>query len=306
VRAYVGVTDYEWFKSLAKWPGLDEINFWQPGGNREFSALKPGELFLFKLHSPRNFVVGGGFFAYSTLLPVSLAWEAFEKRNGVDSLSQMRARIENYRKAKPSGDDYRIGCILLSQPFFLGESSWVPIPRDWSGNIVQGKRYDLDSDPGREMWRRVQAGMVVQEPTIPIAAEVGPRYGEPILVEPRLGQGIFRVKITDVYERRCAVSGEKALPTLEAVHIRPYSNDGPHSVQNGLLMRSDIHRLFDRGYATVTPEFRFQASRRLKTEFDNGKEYLDMQGKEIWVPRVDSLRPSREYLEWHNRNVFRE
>jgi putative restriction endonuclease len=48
---------------------LEEVNFWQPGGHTIFMALQPGELFLFKLHSPRNFIVGGGVFAHSDILP---------------------------------------------------------------------------------------------------------------------------------------------------------------------------------------------------------------------------------------------
>jgi hypothetical protein len=63
VSLYVGITDYDWFQFLSGQPSLDEVNFWQPGGRTNFRALQPGELFLFKLHSPRNFIVGGGVFA---------------------------------------------------------------------------------------------------------------------------------------------------------------------------------------------------------------------------------------------------
>jgi putative restriction endonuclease len=63
---FVGVTDGDWYELLANQPGLDEVNFWQPGGNHQFKALSPGELFLFKLHSPLNFIVGGGVFAHAS------------------------------------------------------------------------------------------------------------------------------------------------------------------------------------------------------------------------------------------------
>jgi putative restriction endonuclease len=74
VNLYVGITDYDWFRFLAALPAVDEVNFWQPGGRTNFQALRPGELFLFKLHAPRNFVVGGGVFARADILPTSLAW----------------------------------------------------------------------------------------------------------------------------------------------------------------------------------------------------------------------------------------
>ncbi|OPX87215.1 MAG: hypothetical protein A4E53_02593 [Pelotomaculum sp. PtaB.Bin104] len=73
---YVGVTDGNWYTFLAeKQP--DEVNFWQPGGRQAFRVLKPNELFLFKLHSPLNYIAGGGFFVRHAFLPVSLAWDAF-------------------------------------------------------------------------------------------------------------------------------------------------------------------------------------------------------------------------------------
>ncbi len=124
-------------------------------------------------------------------------------------------------------------------------------------------------------------------------------------VRQRLGQGAFRVLVTDVYERRCAVTGEKALPVLQAAHIRPVTREGPHRVDNGLLLRSDIHTLFDQGYVTVTPEHRVRVSQRLKADFDNGGPYYPLAGQRIWLPgRVDDY-PSREFLEWHADMVYR-
>ena len=121
VNLYVGITDYDWFQFLSSRTGLDEVNFWQPGGRTNFKALQPGELFLFKLHSPRNFIVGGGVFAHSDILPVSLAWEAFGTRNGAATLVEMRSRIAAYRKETGNPyADYRIGCRILTQPFFDG------------------------------------------------------------------------------------------------------------------------------------------------------------------------------------------
>jgi len=68
VNLYVGITDYDWFRFLAAQAAVDEVNFWQPGGRTNFQALRSGELFLFKLHSPRNFIVGGGFYVRSDIV----------------------------------------------------------------------------------------------------------------------------------------------------------------------------------------------------------------------------------------------
>lgn len=136
MRAYIGITDGDWHSFLAARPDLDELNFWQPGGARAFRRLAPGEPFLFKLHSPRNFIVGGGFFAHWTRVPTSLAWEAFGEKNGAETFDEMRQRIEKYRKASLGlADDPHIGCIILTSPFFFDEIDWIPIPKDFSLSI---------------------------------------------------------------------------------------------------------------------------------------------------------------------------
>jgi len=89
MKAFIGVTDHDWFQLLRSQLSIEEVNFRQPSGNQLFKALKPGELFLFKLHSPNNFIVGGGFFAHSSLLPISMAWEAFGIANGATSFFEM-------------------------------------------------------------------------------------------------------------------------------------------------------------------------------------------------------------------------
>lgn len=81
MRAYVGITDKSWFEFLRRRPHLDEVNFWRPSSTNHFKALTPGELFLFKLHAPYNYIVGGGIFAYWTRISINLAWESFTLSN---------------------------------------------------------------------------------------------------------------------------------------------------------------------------------------------------------------------------------
>ncbi len=310
MRFFVGVTDDDWYRFLAARPDIDEVNFWQPSGGVEFKALQPGDIFLFKIHR-RNVVVGGGFFAHWSRLPISLAWEAFRERNGVGSLGEMRARLAKYRKvADDPRADYDIGCILLEQPFFLEDGDWIPGPSDWSRNIVRGKGYDAASGEGRRIWDRVtaapQARSLAPTPSpLPEPALVGRRFGKPVLTVPRLGQGTFRVWVSDLYSRRCAVTGERTFPVLDAAHIKPYDQDGPHDPRNGLLLRTDLHRLLDCGYATVTPDLRFWVSHRIREEFENGRDYYALDGQKLRPPTRPELAPSREFLEWHGDNVFR-
>jgi putative restriction endonuclease len=302
MNSYVGVTDRDWFDLLSSQDHLDDVNFWQPSGNSLFKALKPGELFLFKLHYPENYIVGGGFFAHSTLLPVSLAWEAFGISNGAQSLPEMRTRVQKYRKQiTDRTSDYTIGCILLEQPFFLPRSKWIPVPSNWSPSIVQGKGYDLSLEPGLTIWNQLQFGY---SSTLTIH-ELKARYGDPVWSYPRLGQGSFRVLVTDVYERRCAITNERTLPALDAAHIKPYSYDGLHTVNNGILLRRDLHALFDKGYITITPNMTVEVSKKVKEEFENGRDYYRHHGNRIRLPISVSNRPSIDFLAWHNQNVYK-
>ena len=111
--------------------------------------------------------------------------------------------------------------------------------------------------------------------------------------------------VTDAYERRCAITQERTLPALEASHIKPFKESGPHSVKNGILLRSDIHKLFDNGYVTITPEYRFEVSRRIKEEFENGRDYYALNGRYLHLPLKREYHPSKDSIDWHNEKVFR-
>jgi putative restriction endonuclease len=313
MRLYAGVTDHDWFDYLRSLPDVDEVNFWQPSPNAEFRALNKGDLFLFKLHRGprtrnRDLIAGGGVFTSFSILPISLAWEAFEKRNGAASYAEMRERLVHYRRIPDNlHEDIQVGCIILTQPFFFDESMWFPAP-DWSASIVRGKAkgYELENEAGQFIWRNLQRAWERQQVfgldrEAHRVEEERARYGKGTTITPRLGQGAFRILVTDAYHRACAITDEHSLPALEAAHIKPFNENGPHSVNNGLLLRSDFHRLFDRGYITVTPEYKIEVSRRLKEEFENGRSYYPFHGQRLsHLPVLPEDRPRKELLIWHN------
>jgi len=311
VKLYVGITDYDWFKLHTSKESVDEVNFWRPSSTATFKALQWGEPFLFKLHSPRNFIVGGAFFTKFLQLPVSLAWDAFGEANGATSLEEVRLRIAKYRKHSIGPmEDPQIGCILLEEPFFFAESDWIPSPTDFKAPTQVGKSYDMTSGTGLMLWREVSTRLERAEVTslgpATIAAKALARYGPPTVVTPRLGQGSFRLLVTDAYRYRCAMTSERTLPVLEAAHIRPFAKGGEHALSNGLLLRSDLHKLFDLGYVTVDPkEKKILVSDRIKAEFENGREYYKLRGEKLVLPENPLAIPSIESLTYHAEQVFR-
>lgn len=306
---YLGVTDWNWYSYLSRL-APEDVNFWQPGGRTAFRVLKPGGAFVFKLKGINNAIGGIGFFAAQSQLPLSLAWDTFGVRNGFDSLEQFRTVIQRYRR--DSEHNPIIGCIALTNPIFFNREDWINILPNWSRNIVQGKTYSTNDAIGKTLWQQIETVLARYLTTVPniqdsfTVAEESPQYGNAVLRKVRIGQGAFRLSVIDAYNKRCAITGEKTLPVLEAAHIKPFAESGPNQTANGLLLRSDMHKLFDDGYITVTPSLKIEVSKRIREEFNNGREYYQYHGKSLLVlPELNKNKPSPLYLEYHNNTVFR-
>lgn len=215
-------------------------------------------------------------------------------------ITTIRARI---RYDEQSGSD-QIGCIQLVSPVFFPLDACIPQPSDWKPRTQTPVKFDLSVGEGRRVWEACLSRM---SPMLPItsSARNTSRYGDPLLIFPRLGQATFRIAVLDAYARACAVTREHSLPALEAAHIRSYARDGPHEVPNGLLLRADLHRLFDTGYVTVTPELRLEVSPRLRIDYSNGRSYYPLQGTHLSVPKHGGHHPNKEFLMWHNEHMFR-
>ena len=302
MQGYFGVTDVGWYRHLSGGEGPKDANFWRPS-TRAY-RLPVGTPFLFKLKAPHHAVAGFGFFASFTVLPDWLAWDTFGEANGVANLAQLRTRLTAIRRgARIEGDAQgRIGCALIAEARFFPPDAWVAAPKDWKPRTQSGERYDLTKGEGARVWNECLARADIAAPVL--ADTANPRFGAPILYRPRLGQGIFRVQVLDAYGRACAVTREHSLPVLEAAHIKPYAKGGEHDVTNGLALRSDLHRLFDKGYVTMDDEQRFVVGRRLKEDFANGRSYYELQGTRIELPRDAALCPTVDALQWHREQVF--
>ena len=237
MRAYVGVTDNDWYHFLAARPEVTEVNFWQPSGGREFRVLAPGEPFFFKTHYPHNRVVGGGFFSDSARLRVSEAWELFGEANGVSSVEQMRARIGRYRRTPiGSGEDPVIGCLFVRDVRFFPAGTTAEPPPRFAPNIVQGKSYDLADQsvaPYFQVLLELLLGAVVELDFRQPWHRPGPVFGDPRLAPYRLGQRSFQAVVLDAYHRRCAISGTHIPLVLQAAHIRPVTAGGEHRSTTG-------------------------------------------------------------------------
>jgi putative restriction endonuclease len=325
MRVYVANTDYDWYRHLARLAalpgGLDEANFWRPSGRQVVGYLSFGDPFVFKLKKAHGHaIVGFGFWVAFAHLSIQEAWDTFGERNGAPSREAVWRRVAQYvpvLRTSTYRPSHPIGCDLLASPIFFPEDLWVPGPSGWSDNTVTGAGYDVAHGEGRRIWQACLEHAAALGPGIPVVADptegaqpslfnaTDPvqRYGAEQVVRPRLGQGTFRFALQKVYGK-CAVTREHSFPALDASHIVPYTAGGSHDIPNGLLLRADVHKLFDRGYVTVTPDYRFRVSPRLAHEFHNGKVYYQLEGTELWLPERIEDRPDPRRLERHNDEVF--
>ncbi len=328
LKGYIGNTDPAWFSFLRDMarapdragPVLDEVNFWKPSG-RTFKAIEVGAPYFFRLKAPFRRIGGFGIFARYVELPDWLAWDSFGTANGAATERAFVDLLENYRAKNTANAAEvlrKVGCTLLTQAWFFPDEFHIAEPEGWANPIVSGKSLDLMEGEGRRIWAAAldaaaalqpgswsRTSMVSTPPATLVAAEPSARYGAPRLVAPRLGQGTFRVAVMEAYDRACAVTTEHSLPVLEAAHIRPYAAGGPHETANGIFLRSDLHALFDLGYLTVSDDHRMELGRRLRADYGNGKAYEALHGKPLQLPSRPEDRPAREFVSWHQENVFR-
>ncbi|WP_201983312.1 HNH endonuclease [Hymenobacter rubidus] len=310
---YVGNTDRRWFDFLRQEP-REDVNFWKPSG-QGFGAVPPNSPFLFRLKNPVNAIAGVGWFARQVQLPIPMAWDVFGPRNGAATCAEFTGLIRQNR-AQPLEPGSNITCLALNAPIFFDKQDWLPVPADFRPGIVQGKVYSTQDAIGWQLWRDVQAVLArYQTPNAlieqPLLQEVAGQLLEPAVAyreavtKVRLGQGAFRAAVLDAYGKKCAISGEKTLPVLDAAHIRPYADAGPSTLGNGLLLRSDLHTLFDKHYLTVNADtLVVEVSHRIREEFSNGKEYYRFQGQRLTVPKNVMDRPAQQFLQYHN-NQFK-
>lgn len=309
MRGWVANTHSDWFDFLGQKGHWEEVNFWTPSDYFAFRG-EPSSPFFFRLMAPRNAIGGFGLVSGFARLPEWLAWECFGDGNGAATFGEMQERLETIRiqnKIRGGRELKQIGCIILADAVFFPRDMWIRQPADWGRQNLRYKGYDLTQGEGLRILRECEERRVSLAPRVPLTTvfeQALPRRGKPTLVVPRLGQGTFRVAVTEAYNRACAVTQEHSLPALEAAHIKPFAIDGPNSVANGLLLRSDLHRLFDRGYVTVTTEHKLEVSKLLKEHFHNGHSYYPLHGKELIVPRSIGQRPDRDLLRWHNEHIF--
>lgn len=155
---------------------------------------------------------------------------------------------------------------------------------------------DGDADKALSDARR----QIAAEERPPIESDHDARVWEMRAVAMREGQPEFRHALLDAYGRRCAITGCAIIEILEAAHIRPYRGDYSHRTDNGLLLRADMHTLFDKGLVWIDASGLVQIDERLA-----GSDYGSLRGQELRLPAEIADQPHPDHLEHHRVHVAR-
>jgi len=111
----------------------------------------------------------------------------------------------------------------------------------------------------------------------------------------RRGQPVFRKQLLELYHCCCAISHCRVEQALEAAHIIPYLGDRTNKCRNGLLLRADVHTLFDLGFVAVRPaDYTIIVSENLRNT-----EYWRYGGSKLNLPANKTHWPDKDALQWH-------
>ena len=262
----VGVTDRAWFEYFRQRPALIEMNFWCPGTLN--TRVEPGTVWVFLLKP--NTIAGCAVVEVAYSLPLWLAWDAFGAANGSDTRDEFYEKISGYRKSGTTLET-EIGCIGLTSPSFFDQPfDFEPYQATWTNRSQPTKRYDTGSPEGVALWKQIQQRL---KPLHAISPGAAANSHAERLVRVRLGQGGFRTRVIESYLGGVQLRESAPCQPLKAAHIKPFTLVREHEVANGLLLRADIHKLFDLGYVTVRPDLKFQVSDALRQDYSNGRIY---------------------------------
>lgn len=177
--------------------------------------------------------------------------------------------------------------------------------KDWVGRVeaLDDERFTVkftkgaaSADPVAKRKKADPAGADAHAEALipPIDSAEDARQWAMTTIALRRGQAAFRAKLLRAYNNRCAITGCDVTEALEAAHILPFRGKHTHVIENGLLLRADIHTLFDLGLIWVSAEGNVGISASLKKT-----AYAELRDQPLSSPAKKSQSPKPEYLAEH-------
>lgn len=286
----IALTDVSWFKFLRE-KDFKLINFWTPTG-WEPKKINPGDMFYLFLKSPYRKVGGYARYVYSFQLTVRDTWNKFGQANGAPNINMMLEQLSAIRGTRID-ENTIIGCIMLQDPVFLPDNEFFDSME--IGVEIKQAMQKFKYIKGAEIIRqeytidKIDDYILNEEATVEYTLSAHKR---------RIGQSTFREKLLELY-RKCAVTREDYPLVLEAAHIDPYIGESSNYPQNGLILRSDVHKLFDANLLAIDTNYHVKLSNILA-----GTSYERFENEPIVLPENKNFYPSEDALKRRIEKLF--
>lgn len=262
-----------------------------------------GSLVLYVLdRNNHSYIVGGGYFIGWRIINAYDSWNVYGIRNGVLSYDDFIQEIIN----QGGNEDSFLNALLLSSNFIFANKEMILIPDEFNAQCSGDLRtvISVNSEIGRYLNKLV---IKRRAPHLRDFGDSWPGiYYLAAHLNSKYASNSFYSRVAAAYDFKCAVTGVRARPALEAVHIRPFYDAQFQSIQNGVLIRSDIHKLLNYGMMTFDyvndDELYLVVSNKLESIW--AEDYLYLNGAKVYLPQDRDLWPSRENVKWHQDYLF--
>lgn len=212
------------------------------------------------------------------------------------STNSVKMKIGNFGSFDP--ELKRKGIVGLANTSKLDEIVWNEFNNNWENLAYESEVLisNFSNEP-------IEKSSNIDIEDLPLGRE------RETIIKARINQGFFRSTILSSYNQKCCITGLSIPDFLVASHIVPWKEDdknrsNPH---NGLCLNSIHDKAFDRGFITITPDFKI----RLSNYFDNYSNdnaildfFVKFENRQINLP--DRFLPSKEFLDWHYNNLFKK
>ncbi|XDD42495.1 HNH endonuclease [Leptospira sp. WS60.C2] len=212
------------------------------------------------------------------------------------SPSALNMKIGNFGRLDPN---LRMrGIVGLGNGSKLDEIIWNEFNENW-----ESLAYESELLIAKYQNRTIEDSIAEDLEIIPLGKE------KEVVIKSRINQSFFRSAVLSSYDLKCCITGLSVPELLVASHIVPWSRDEKNRInpRNGLCLNSLHDSAFDKGFITITPDFKIKISDSLN-DYINDNAYLDMfkryENQTINLP--DKFLPSKEFLDFHFNHVFRK
>ena len=240
--------------------------------------------------------------------PIMQGWYAQSDSSPTSHIPQIDRRLQE----RTSRESTTVGSEPRREPFLFDktpDANWYLTPNGWDyvlDEIIPNLGSDIEQKYG-------SSKKILQDPEL-LGSLVSNESDVVKLnyhlvsrtIKQRRGQPDFRRRLLSAYGGVCSVTGSNATEALEAAHITPVAHNGSMAISNGILMRADVHTLFDLGLLTINPKtMRVELSESLRNT-----DYAYLHDKKINLPKLESNFPSGGGLSIHYtkskvHNVYR-